>query len=78
MEWYEKWMRQHNTAYDKKHRDFYAEPSIEFIEPFKIADDLYYVGDRLVCIHLIRTDEGLILLDAGYPASSRKTSNGSS
>jgi metallo-beta-lactamase class B len=69
MEWYEKWMRQHNMAYDKKHRDFYAEPSIEFIEPFKIADDLYYVGDRLVCIHLIRTDEGLILLDAGYPCT---------
>ncbi len=32
-----------------------------------MADDLYYVGDRLVCVHLIRTDTGLILLDAGYP-----------
>ena len=34
-----------------------------------MADDLYYVGDRLVCVHLIRTDAGLILLDAGYPCT---------
>ena len=66
MEWYEEWAQQRTQNYHKKHLAFYAEPSIEFIAPFKIADDLYYVGDRLVCVHLIRTEEGLILLDAGY------------
>lgn len=67
MEWYNEWKQQHSAKYNKNHAAFFAAPSIEYIEPFKMADDLYYVGDKLVCIHLIRTDEGLILLDAGYP-----------
>lgn len=45
---------------------FYSNPAIAYIEPFQIADQLYYVGDKKVCIHLIDTDEGLILLDSGY------------
>lgn len=69
MQWYDEWKQQHSAKYNKNHAAFFAEPSIEYIEPFKMADDLYYVGDKLVCIHLIRTDEGLILLDAGYPQS---------
>ena len=66
MEWYNEWAQQWSKKYNEKHLVFYAEPSIEYIAPFKMADDLYYVGDRLVCVHLIRTDEGMILLDAGY------------
>lgn len=69
MQWYDEWVEQHSLNYQKKHAAFYAEPSIEYITPFKMADDLYYVGDKLVCVHLIRTDEGLILLDAGYPCA---------
>ena len=69
MEWYEEWIKNRYETYNQKHADFYAEPSIEYIDPFRIADDLYYVGDKLVCIHLIRTEEGLILLDAGYPCA---------
>ena len=66
MQWYDEWAQQRSENYHQKHLAFYAEPSIEYIAPFKMADDLYYVGDRLVCVHLIRTEEGLILLDAGY------------
>ena len=66
MEWYDQWAQQRAENYHQKHLAFYAEPSIEYIAPFRMADDLYYVGDRLVCVHLIRTEEGLILLDAGY------------
>ena len=69
MQWYDEWQAQHVSNYHKKHAAFYAAPSIEYIKPFKMADDLYYVGDKLVCVHLIRTDEGLILLDAGYPCT---------
>ena len=54
----------------KKHvevnMDFYTNPSIERIKPFKIADNLYYVGDKKVCVHLIDTGDGLILIDSGY------------
>ncbi len=69
MQWYDEWAEQRAQNYNKKHAAFYAEPSTEYIAPFKMADDLYYVGDRLVCVHLIHTDEGLILLDAGYPCT---------
>lgn len=46
--------------------DFICNPSIARIEPFRIADGLYYVGDKKVCIHLIDTGAGLILIDSGY------------
>ena len=58
----------HNFLESRKEskRDFYANPSVARIEPFQIADQLYYVGDKKVCIHLIDTGDGLILLDSGY------------
>lgn len=46
--------------------DFYSNPCIARIDPFRIADNLYYVGDKKVCIHLIDSGDGLILLDSGY------------
>ena len=70
MHWYDEWAEQYAQKYRKNHAAYYAEPSSEYIAPFQIADDLYYVGDRLVCVHLIRTDEGLILLDAGFPGAA--------
>ena len=46
--------------------DFYKNPSQAYIKPFRILNNLYYVGDKQVCAHLIDTGEGLILFDAGY------------
>jgi metallo-beta-lactamase class B len=37
------------------------------VEPFCIAGNLYYVGNRDVSSHLIDTGEGLILLDTAFP-----------
>ncbi len=37
------------------------------LPPFKIADDVYYVGNRAVCAHLLDTGAGLLLIDTGYP-----------
>lgn len=48
------------------HTDYYADPSSFNIEPFQIYGNLYYVGDKRVCMHLIDTGEGLILFDSGY------------
>lgn len=39
-------------------------------EPFRIADNMYYVGDKDVSSHLFDTGEGLLLLDTGYPYAS--------
>lgn len=37
------------------------------VEPFCIAGNLYYVGNRDVSAHLIDTGQGLILLDTAFP-----------
>ncbi|GLT19601.1 hypothetical protein GCM10007938_33830 [Vibrio zhanjiangensis] len=34
-----------------------------YVEPFKMFDDLYYVGDKWVSSYLITTSEGLVLID---------------
>ena len=36
------------------------------LKPFKIADNLYFVGNRDVAVHLVDTGEGLLLLDTSY------------
>ncbi len=61
--------RELSAQYYEALTEFYAHPSIAWIEPFKIADGLYYVGDRKVCVHLIDTGDGLILIDSGFPSA---------
>lgn len=46
--------------------DFYRNPHKYAIDPFRIFGNLYYVGNKKVCMHLIDTGEGLILFDSGY------------
>ena len=52
--------------YRKNHRRFFECPAEAWIDPFRIYGPLYYVGDRQVCVHLIDTGDGLLLLDAGF------------
>jgi len=57
------------AQYIRGNTNFYTHPADSFVEPFRIADDLWYVGDAQVCVHLIDTHEGLILLDSGFPCA---------
>ena len=66
MEWYQQVHEQRRQKYLANHARFYTHPATAAIEPFRIADGLYYVGDRMVCSHLIETKEGFILLDSGF------------
>ena len=66
MEWYEQVHEERRQKYLAAHKEFYTYPSTAALEPFRIADGLYYVGDKKVCIHLLETADGLILLDSGY------------
>lgn len=52
--------------YHKGHDNFFRHPSTGRIAPFKMTDNVWYVGDRLVCVHLIDTGDGLVLIDSGY------------
>jgi metallo-beta-lactamase class B len=42
-------------------------PWEEYVKPFKIADNLYFVGAKGGSSHVIDTGEGLIMIDSGYP-----------
>ena len=53
--------------YQQHHLAFYRDPGDYALEPFRIFGPLYYVGDKKVCVHLIDTGEGLVLIDSGYP-----------
>jgi len=66
LEWFDKIYQAYKQQYADDYKEFYAHPAIAFIEPFKMADRLYYVGDKEVCVHLLETDEGLILFDSGF------------
>lgn len=39
-------------------------------KPFRITDDLWYVGDKSVAAHIKDTGEGLILFDTCYPQTA--------
>lgn len=45
---------------------FYRDPLPYRMEPFRIFGNLYYVGNKKVCMHLVDTGEGLLLFDTGY------------
>lgn len=54
------------NSYVPAHSDYYAYPEKYAVQPFCIFGNLYYVGDKKVCIHLIDTGKGLILIDSGF------------
>lgn len=56
-----------SLTYINRSDDYSLHPAKYWIEPFKIAGNLYYVGDKQVCAHLVDTGDGLILFDSGFP-----------
>jgi len=44
--------------------DDWKDPTKQVVEPFKIFDNLYYVGINFVAAYVLQTSEGLILIDS--------------
>ncbi len=38
-----------------------------YMEPFRIFGNLYFIGTRFVSVHMLDTNDGLVLIDSGYP-----------
>lgn len=51
------------TAQQAVDRD---DPEAQYVEPFQVFDNLYYIGARWVSSWLLVTDQGLIVFDALY------------
>ena len=45
--------------------EFTLHPEKFYIHPFRVYGNVWYVGDSWVCVHLIDTGEGLLLIDSG-------------
>ena len=45
---------------------YYKQPWSLYQQPFQIADNLYYVGNRYVASYLLDTGAGLVLVDCGF------------
>ena len=46
--------------------DVMRSPWMQDVAPFRIAENLYYVGNKDVSVHLIDTGDGILLLDTSY------------
>ncbi len=42
----------------------FARPGLFYQKPFRMFGNLYYVGDKFVCAHLVDTGDGLLLFDS--------------
>lgn len=42
-------------------------PDSYYVKPFRIAGNVWYIGNTSVCSHLIDTGDGLIIIDTSYP-----------
>lgn len=47
--------------------DIFKYPHKYAVHPFKITDNIHYVGNKAVSSHLIDTGDGLILIDTTFP-----------
>ncbi|MBQ3728885.1 MAG: MBL fold metallo-hydrolase, partial [Spirochaetales bacterium] len=44
---------------------YFQDQESRYVHPFQIFGNVWYVGDSWVCVHLIDTGDGLLLLDGG-------------
>ncbi len=66
---YQKSFEEIEKMQQTKNLDYYRYPAKYYVKPFKIAGNVYYIGDSKVCSHLIDTGEGLIMFDSGFQHS---------
>lgn len=62
---YEAYLKRQNAVRESPTGRFWINQEERYIKPFEIFGNLYYVGDSWVCVHIIDTGDGLLMLDAG-------------
>ena len=63
------WTAERLAFFDRMNDEYatlFYEPWNAYTKPFKIAGNVYYVGNKNVSAHLIATSEGLILYDTTF------------
>ncbi|MCI8416990.1 MAG: MBL fold metallo-hydrolase [Lachnospiraceae bacterium] len=62
---YEDYVSKKRKCQEKPMAHLFFHQEKRYVKPFSIYGNVYYVGDSWVCVHLIDTGEGLLLIDAG-------------
>lgn len=62
---YQDYMAKRTDKFSSRMGGVWEEQTRRYVKPFQIFGNLYYVGDEWVCVHLIDTGNGLLLIDTG-------------
>lgn len=62
---YELFMQNHELMKTVGLRHHFLNQTDRYVEPFRLYGNVWFVGDSWVCVHLIDTGDGLLLIDSG-------------
>ena len=62
---YDTFLQERATARENPMSWIFFNQEKRYVPPFQIFGNVYYVGDSWVCVHLIDTGDGLLLIDSG-------------
>jgi metallo-beta-lactamase class B len=62
---YEDFMARKKEFFRRPISEMWRDQEKRYIKPFQMFGNLYFVGETWVCVYLINTGDGLLLLDAG-------------
>ncbi|MDO4620753.1 MAG: MBL fold metallo-hydrolase [Lachnospiraceae bacterium] len=62
---YEKRMEEQQKVLSEFYGAVWHDQETRYVHPFRIYGNVWYVGDNWVCVHLIDTGDGLLLIDSG-------------
>lgn len=62
---YEDYLARREELKRDSHSGIWLDQESRYVHPFRMYGDVWYVGDSWVCVHLIDTGDGLLLIDSG-------------
>ena len=67
---YDAYMARRETWKSNRMSHYWNDQEKRYVHPFQIYGNVWYVGDSWVCVHLIDTGDGLLLIDSGCLGAS--------
>lgn len=62
---YQDFLQRHEKQMSGPLAKYWKNQEARYVHPFRIFGNVWYVGDDWVCVHLIDTGDGLLLIDCG-------------
>lgn len=62
---YENYMARREALAKTRLGHYWLDQESRYVHPFQLYGNVWYVGDSWVCVHLIDTGDGLLLIDSG-------------